>query len=210
MKGNVMSIILIGPLATGKSSVAERLSEITGMHNHPVDKLKWYYRHRNGYNLYESTKLLRTKGFPALIKYAKDFFGPKELNNILEEFHGIIDLGATDTHCEELFRLQELAAIFKRCPNVFLILPSKSVKTSITTLNERLYKRYQKDPLKFPVIESYKEMNEIFIRSKTNKLLAKHIIYTNGRTIDEIAQEILQKVQYQKEENVIWLKQKQA
>ncbi|MFT5822908.1 MAG: hypothetical protein ACI8ZM_004165 [Crocinitomix sp.] len=196
MKNYKDNIILIGPLATGKSFIAEKLSLATSLRNHPADKLKWYYRHQNGYSLSESTQILRSQGFEALINYAQQYFGAKEIKHLLRKFKGIVDLGASDTHCQNLSRLQELNAVLEPFQNIFLILPSKDEKESIETLNDRLEIRYDKDPLKKPVLASYLRMNEIFVKSESTKMLAKHIIYTSDRPIEDIGQEILMKSNY--------------
>jgi hypothetical protein len=190
------NIILIGPLATGKSTIAAKLSEITGLLNFPIDKLKWYYRFKNGYNLQTSTDILVNKGFEELIVYVEAFFGTNELKSILNEFEGIIDLGATDSYCHNLKRMRELKSFFHDFPNIFLIMPSKNKKKSKEILNQRLYKRYEKDPLKAPVMESYMKMNEKFINSNYNRQIAKHVIYAADKSIETIAQEILKKSQF--------------
>jgi hypothetical protein len=190
------NIILIGPLATGKSTIAAKLSEITGLLNFPIDKLKWYYRFKNGYNLQTSTDILVNKGFEELIVYVEAFFGTNELKSILNEFEGIIDLGATDSYCDNLQRMRELKSFFHDFPNIFLIMPSKNKKKSKEILDQRLYKRYEKDPLKAPVMGSYMKMNEKFINSNYNRQIAKHVIYTADKSIETIAQEILKKSQF--------------
>ena len=63
-------------------------------------------------------------------------------------------------------------------------------------LNDRLETRYKQDPLKKPVTESYLRMNEIFVKSESTKMLAKHIIYTDEKPIERIVQEILMKSNY--------------
>jgi len=187
------NIILLGPLATGKSLIAQHLSMVTGRSNHPVDKLKWYYRHKNGYDLATSTNILRNQGFEALINYAQRYFGTNDLKHLLHKFKGIIDLGASDTHCSDHAKFNELAKVFYPYQNVFLLLPSKDHSESIDILSQRLVKRYEHDELKRPVIDSYLKMNEMFIRSESTRMLAKHIVYTKGRPIHGIVDEIVQK-----------------
>lgn len=196
MKNYNDSIILIGPLGTGKSFLGEKISNVTNLHNHPVDKLKWYYRHQNGYNLSKSTQILKEHGFEALIKYAQQFFGAKEIKHLLEKFKGVVDLGASDTHFQSLAQLQELNEVLSPYKNVFLILPSKEIEKSIDILKSRLLKRYENDTLKSPVIDSYLRMNEIFVKSETTKMLAKKIIYTENRSVNDIVQEILLESNY--------------
>lgn len=38
------SIVLMGPLAVGKSSMALNISQKLGLQNYLVDRLKWFYR----------------------------------------------------------------------------------------------------------------------------------------------------------------------
>lgn len=197
MKSFKENIILIGPLATGKSFIAEKLSITTGLCNHPVDKLKWYYRHQNGYNLSKSTQILKTQGFEALIEHAQYYFGAKEIKHLLRKFKGIVDLGASDTHCQDLTRLQELNTVLSPFRNVFLILPLEDEQKSIEILEDRLKKRYKNDPLKKPIIQSYLKMNEVFVKSESAKMLAKHIVFTEGKSIDHILQEILLKSNFE-------------
>ncbi|MBC8226844.1 MAG: hypothetical protein H8E74_06855 [Gammaproteobacteria bacterium] len=187
------SIILIGPLGTGKSHFARTISDLTGIKNYPIDKLKWYYRFKNGYDLNESTEILKRGGFGDLINYSRQFFGFNELQKILNNFHGIIDLGASDTHVSDYKTFEYLQRLFSKFSNVFLILPYEDDEKSIELLRSRLIERYQNDRQKAPVIDTYLKLNEQFIRPESNRRLAKHIIYSNDRKENEVALEIIQK-----------------
>ena len=70
-------IILIGPMGVGKTTLALHLSERLGKLNYPIDRLKWYYRFRNGYDLAKGTKSLKTSGFQVLSKYFNDIVQTK-------------------------------------------------------------------------------------------------------------------------------------
>lgn len=188
---NKHSIILIGPLATGKSTVAEKLSELTGYRNYPVDRLKWYYRFQNGYDINQSRKILQLQGFGGLINYAHRYFGVEDLENLLSRFKGIVDLGASDTHCTNPLRCEQLVQLLEEFPNVFLILPYENTQKSIELLRTRLIQRYKGHPFKYAALDSYLEQNEEFVTSMTNQLVAKHVIYSNDRAPYMIAQEIL-------------------
>jgi hypothetical protein len=193
---NLNNIILVGPLATGKSAVAEHLSNITGMKSIPVDKLKWFYRFQNGYDVVRSRNILRSNGFDALLDYAKDFFGPTELEDLLNRFNGIIDFGATDTHSNELRRRSAIYKLLDPYPNIFLILPYEDEKLSEEVLEKRLFKRLKGDPLKGPVLESYLIKNRAFLHSPSTIAVAKHVIYSNDRPFHHIAQEIYYKCDF--------------
>ena len=128
--------------------------------------------------------------------HAQQFFGAKEIKHLLEKFKGVVDLGASDTHFQSLAQLQELNEVLLPYKNVFLILPSKEIEKSIDILKSRLLKRYENDTLKSPVIDSYLRMNEIFIKSESTKMVAKKIIYTENRSVNDIIHEILSESNY--------------
>ncbi|MEX1000516.1 MAG: hypothetical protein WDZ35_00225 [Crocinitomicaceae bacterium] len=185
------NIILIGPLATGKSSIAEQLSSMTGLKNYPVDKLKWYYRFNNGYDIVKSRSILKSEGFEALLVYAQHYFTPHDLDHLLKQYNGIIDFGATDSHRRDFKQMKLMQDFLAPYPNVFLILPYEDEKLSEQVLQNRLRIRYLNDPLKSAVINSYLKMNAEFLKSAQNKALSKHIIYANDRPFKDIAEEII-------------------
>lgn len=191
---NKESIILIGPLATGKSTLAVHLSEMSGHKNYPIDRLKWYYRFKNGYDFAKGRSMLIEEGFAAYVNYAELFFSIKELEVILEEFKGILDLGATDTFSEDIKREKRLKEIFAHFPNIFLILPSPSNEINVSILSERIQKRYKSHEFKNDISTSYLEVNNKIIYSKLNQEIARHVVYTENRDLSEICNEILDKV----------------
>ena len=44
-------IVLIGPMASGKSTIARLLEERTGLTNVPIDYIRWYYYFQHGFKL---------------------------------------------------------------------------------------------------------------------------------------------------------------
>jgi predicted AAA+ superfamily ATPase len=191
---NKENIILIGPLGVGKSTLALKLSEKTGILNFPIDHLKWYYRFKNGYNLQLGTEILKAKGFDGLIKYASNYFSVNELREVLSGFNGILDLSATDTYCDNSMVLEQLFDLFNPFENIFLILPTNSLEQNMSILSKRLRKRYGTHEFKDLILDSYIGKNNQFLKSETNYVFAKHIIYTEGRDINEICDEIINKV----------------
>lgn len=191
MKTN--SIIMMGPLAVGKSTIALAISERINWKNYPVDRLKWFYRLKNGYDLALGTSILKENGFDALISYASQYFGPKELKTIFSQFHGVIDLGATDTYCNDLQRYQDLKELFNPMKNSFLILPSPIREENEEILTKRLLTRYESHPFKETVLQSYIEKNNEFIKNATKYKFEKNKIYTKDRTVEDICDEVLSK-----------------
>lgn len=196
------SILLMGPLAAGKSSIGLELSKRLNLKNYPIDRLKWYYRFKNGYDLSRGTELLRSKGFKSLIEYTKQYFGIDEIKEILNNFKGILDLGATDTYCITLKEFAQLYLLFKPYKNSFLILPSEDDDKTEFILNQRLLQRYERHPFKEEVLDSYLNMNKEFIKHSVLNVFANHIIYVNDRTIDQVCYEIESKLILSDQTNV--------
>lgn len=112
----------------------------------------------------------------------------------LQEFRGgIIDFGASHSYYESDELLSEAKNILEPYKNVILLLPSSNVNESIQVLSERIKERYTPKERSSHVVESYILMNEKFIRHKSNYELAKYIIYTENKTIEAVAEEVLQK-----------------
>lgn len=190
---NQSNIILIGPMASGKTAIGNEISYITGYKYTPIDKLKWYYRFQNGYDLVKSQAILRSQGFEALLEYAKPYFTSKDLKELLNQFTGIIELGATDTHSNDLSTIKTINEVLTPYPNIFLILPYDDEELSKSELRKRLIERYKTDSLKKPILSTYIKKNEEFLVSPQNALVAKHIIYCNDRTVHQIAETIISK-----------------
>lgn len=118
-------IILVGPMGVGKTTLALHLSEKLGLLNYPIDRLKWYYRFKKGYNLAKGTNILKEKGFQELANYFNDYFDNNDLAQILDEFRGgIFDFGASHSHYDNYSDLLEAKRILAPFPNVILLLPT--------------------------------------------------------------------------------------
>jgi NAD kinase len=81
--------------------------------------------------------------------------------------------------------LNEIKAVLDHYKNVFLILPCQNEVESLRILNRRLKKQQIMN-------DAVLRLNEHFIKHNSNKLLAKHIIYTEGKSIEDAAEEIIQ------------------
>ncbi|MEA2236306.1 MAG: hypothetical protein QOC81_1030 [Thermoanaerobaculia bacterium] len=187
-------IVLIGPLSAGKTSVALYVSTRLRKPNYPLDRIKWYYRFRNGYDLARGTVILRSAGFAALLEYAKPYFSMTDLKRFLEEFKGgVIDFGASHSVFEDRGSLWEAQHILKPFINVVLLLPTPDPHLNISILSERIRQRYSERERTLHIIESYVDVNKRFVLSPSNATLAKHTVYTEGKTVEETGEEVIAK-----------------
>jgi hypothetical protein len=190
-------IILIGPMCAGKSSVAIAVARSLSLLNYPIDRIKWYYRFKNGYNLVYGTEVLRTKGFEALLSYSEDFFSVKELRVMLDDFAGgVFDFGASHSYCPDEGRFGELQKLLSNFRNVVLLLPCADVDHSIDVLSERIRRRYTETERSKEIVESYIAMNRKFVCHSSNSALATHTVYTDGKSVEEVAAIVLRLAGY--------------
>ena len=187
-------IILIGPMGVGKTTLALHLSEKLGILNYPIDRLKWYYRFKNGYDLAKGTKILRTAGFHELSNYFNSYFGNNELAEILDDFKGgIFDFGASHSYFENFDELYDAKSKLVAFNNIFQLLPTDNYETNCKILDKRIGKRYEDVEWKREVLDSYLEQNRIYLMSNSYSFLAKETIYTEGKTIEQVGEAILAK-----------------
>ncbi len=184
MTGN---IILIGPVRTGKSTLAHLLSEKLNLKRVSLDDIRWNYYREIGYTEALARQIRQTGGFVALVFYWKQFDAHAVERVLAEHPNCIIDFGAGhsvyDNH-ELLARVQNALAPH---PNVILILPSPNADESIAILNERTR----------DLVGSFGQgfnWNEYFVHHPANYALAKMTIYTQGQSPQATCDEIIRQL----------------
>lgn len=180
------TICLIGPMATGKSTIAEELSKIVNLPRVPMDKVRYYYYFKQGYSL-ETERQLET--FEKKVEYWKPFelLAVKE---ILKDFpDSIIDFGAGLSYYPKEEHLNEAKNFLIEYQNIFLLLPSIDKEKSLEICNNRLKIRKGSE-----LDENDINANREFIYHESNYKLSKHIIYTKDREPKDIALEIKSKI----------------
>jgi shikimate kinase len=173
-------IILIGPIGAGKSTVGELLAQKLGIPQISMDDLREGYYKEIGYDAELAKQKRRAQGFWGIYRYWKPFEVHAVERILADHKDCIIDFGAGHAVYEDddLFTRAQQALL--PYPNVILLLPSPDPNESIAMLNER-------EPW---LMEMNPNINEHFIRHPSNYELAKHIIYTNDKTPQEVCMEI--------------------
>ena len=173
------TIILIGPMGTGKSTIAKLL----------VDKLE----NVQGFSVDSRSQ------FETMYKKEKRFRNFKNFEfvltgNILSSLKSpcIIDFGAGHSIYEDPIVRKKMREICSQFKNIILLLPSKDNETSRRILLER--RKIQ------PGSNKDKD-NWYFITAPNNYELATDIIYEEGKSVEEISEEILERIN-QKNRNV--------
>jgi len=174
-------IILIGPIGTGKSTVGKLLSAELGMPQCSVDDVRFNYYKEIGYDEEIAKAKYEAGGFWELYKYWKPFEAHAVERLLSEHKHCVIDFGAGHSVYEDDRLFERVQKILSPYKYVILLMPSPDLDESVNILNERE--------------ESLREMkpniNEHFVKHHSNYDLAKHTVYTKGKTPEETCAEIL-------------------
>ena len=176
-----MEIILIGPIAAGKSTIGELLAKELSLPQVSMDNLRFDYYKEIGYDEALAKSIRESEGMWGLLRYWKPFEAHAVERLLADHQNCIIDFGAGHSVYEDngLFtRVQKALAPYK---NIFLLLPSPDPDESIAILSVR-------DEF---LRETKPDINEHFVRHRSNYELATHIVYNEGKTPQETCEEII-------------------
>ena len=176
------SIILIGPSGAGKSTVGEELAKRLKMKRVCLDGLANSAR-RNGTRRRIEEDAIREGKDP------KDAFNLTMIHSLIEmakEYNhpGITDFGAGHAIFNTEEGLKQAKKILKDFKNVILILPCKDEKEALRIMSERSTGDVRD--------------NERFIKNPSYQYLATMTVYGDGRTPQEIAEEIIEEISKRK------------
>lgn len=172
------SIIIIGPVAVGKSTVSIQLANLLGLPVVKIDEYRLAYYRELGYDDTFKTRILEEEGWSGVMHYWK-VFDAYSVERFVQDYPGhILDMGGGSTYCVFPEDLQRLKKAFKRSP-VVLLLPYPSVNKSLTFLNKRTGCK-----------RTGRNINRDILQNPSNESLATITIYTAHKTPLQIAREI--------------------
>jgi shikimate kinase len=179
----IPDIILIGPVRTGKSTLGKLLSEKLGLPQVSLDDLRWKYYREIGYDEDLAQEFRKQGGFLALVLYWS-LFDAYAIERLLAEHRNcVFDFGAGAGLSESQENFTRVERALAPYPNVYLILPSEDEEESLQILKDR--DTYPPTDLNF-------DFNRRFLEHGAYQSLAKHVIYTKGKTPEETRDQILE------------------
>jgi len=174
-------ILLIGPIGSGKSTIAELLYMRTMLPHRSMDVLRWHYFDEIGYDRETAREKFVQDGFWGLYRYWKPF-EIYAVKRMLEDFNEcIFDFGGSQTVYEDDALFEQVRGLFAPYPHIVLLLPSPDPDESIHILHAR--NSYAS--------EDQWAVNEHFVRHHSNYDLAKYIAYTKDKTPEQTCDEVL-------------------
>jgi len=126
-------------------------------------------------------ELQKQRGFRAVYEYWKPFEAHAVERLVSEHSNCVIDFGAGHSVFEDTELFERVRKALTPFQNVVLLLPCPDADESIRTLADRQGSSSQ-DIL---------ELNAHFVRHHSNHSLATHVVYTNGKTPEETADEVM-------------------
>ena len=178
----IFKVILIGPISAGKSTLSKLIAEKLGLPCRHMDQVRGRYYKEIGYDDELAKQIRRKDGFLGLYRYWKPFEAHAVERLLSENAEAVIDFGGGHSVYEDdtLFaRVQQVMAPY---PYVILILPSPDKEKSVKILNERTG----------GMISEGFDFHEHFVKHHSNYDLARHIVYTEGKTPEETCAEIVE------------------
>jgi shikimate kinase len=184
---SISDVILIGPIGAGKSTLGKLLAEKLGLPQRPMDVLRWDYYREIGYDE-DLENQFREKGDRAgLYDYWKPFEAHAVERLLSESRNCVIDFGAGHSVYDDPEKFERIRRILEPYANVVLLLPSPDPEESARILRERTGTKPPENPDEIDFVK-------YFANHRSNRALAKHIVYTAGKTPEETRDEIIERL----------------
>ena len=175
-------IVLIGPYGVGKSTVSRLISERLSIKRRSLDDLRFDYYKDRGYDDRVAERIKLRDGFGAYYRHCKSFeaYG---VGRILEDHEGcVFDLGSGHTVYEDATLFAGVYNAMRPFMNVVLMLPDPDPTRALRRLESRCILE----------LEPGVSLNRHLLFSPCNWMLAKHTVYTDGKTPEQTTHQILE------------------
>lgn len=177
------SIVLIGPMRAGKTTIGAMLTQSLGYPHVSLDKVRDQYYQEMGYDKAHAKHLREQGGLDALFGYLKPFEA-QLVEQILHEYPDktIIDFGAGHSVYADAKLFESVQRALYPFAFVFFLTPCDDAEEALQILNQR-----DLDDME----SGLPEMNRDFVTSEANRKLAKFTVYNKGKTPQQTHDEIV-------------------
>ncbi|MCL4262255.1 MAG: shikimate kinase [Anaerolineae bacterium] len=184
------TIILIGPLGAGKSTVGRLLAEKLALPFCSVDAVRGQYYQKVGYDETVAAQIAASgQGIRRVLRYSQPFEA-RMVEMVLAEHHGVIDFGASNSVYDDEALLARVERALAPYPQVILLRPSPDAAESTAILKSRLVRMLTAAGREFN--DELFVLNDYFVQHPANRRLAKRVVYTKDKTPEQICAELVQ------------------
>jgi shikimate kinase len=177
------SIIFIGPMRAGKTTVSTLLANRLNLPDIHLDKIKHaLYAEMDGYDADHAVALRAEGGLEKMLPYVKPFEAAL-VESILQQYpeDHVIDFGAGHSVFEEANLFERVKTALIGFPYVIYLMPTPDIEEAVRLLNQR----------DLDVGESgLPEMNRLFVTHPSNAILATHTFYNQHQTPEQTCDDI--------------------
>jgi shikimate kinase len=186
------SIILIGPVGAGKTTLSEQIGAALNVPAFDIDALRWDYFKEIGYDAEYAKEMREKQGFTALVSYWKPF-EIHAVERVTQDYPTghVIAFGAGFSVYEDPAHLERAKKALAPFPHVVLLLPSADIDESLDILDARL--QASEPDANHSFYEMIRRFNRHFIEHPSNNTLAKLTVYTKDQTPEQTCAEILER-----------------
>ncbi|MFN8417741.1 MAG: shikimate kinase [Anaerolineae bacterium] len=140
------TIILIGPVSAGKSTVAALLADKLHMPHVSIDDVRWGYYAEIGYDNAEASRIANSdEGMLGLLRYWKPFEAYAVERVLPDHPNSVIDFGAGHSFYDDEALFDRVQNALAPYPNVIMLLPSPDLDESARILNDRFRTLLQRE-----------------------------------------------------------------
>ena len=176
-------VILIGPMGTGKSTQGKLLAERLGVPQVSLDAIRFDHYKEIGWSEETQREIGEKEGFAGVARYWKPF-EVYSVGRLLEDHHHcVMDFGAGQSVYTDEAQFATVRDLLAPYPNVVLLLPSPDPDRSIEILRDRSTRKI-----------NGMDCNRYFMTNPSNRDLARIVVYTEGKTPEETADETLRRL----------------
>ena len=181
-------IVLIGPHAAGKSTLAALLGERLVLPVVSLDRVKWDHFRALGCDESEARRIQEEQGFWAMTRWLQPYAIAMVERVLAGHRDCIFDFGAGHSMYDEPAFVARIHAALAPFRSVVLVLPLPDEEESIRVLTERV------GPFTIPAHWVFVDIPAYEVRQPSNRTLATLTAYTHGRTPEQTCADLLRQL----------------
>ena len=177
-------ILLIGPIGAGKTTIGEMLSKKLSVPFYSLDEEAQQYAVPLGYKI-RRWHALKGKDLLRAYEYRRSFYDEIVPQFLAAHKDGIFDFGGGHPIVPDPKKQERIKKALMPYKNIFLLMPTSDIKKSLHILRKRNKLAYNEE-----------DLNTLYFinGNRTFWDIAKHVVYTEGKTPEETCDEVIEKL----------------